>query len=143
MHAVLGNLIDPSDPNPASLSGPEFHDFDIAAVGLGFHHFDDPALAAKRLGERLRKGGVLMILDFMPHGHFHGHDEHGHGHEHPAKKTVVHMGFSEEEMKKVFEGAGVGGGFEFVVLGKGVVFEEKEKGTKMERSVFMARGSKL
>jgi hypothetical protein len=30
-----------------------------------------------------------------------------------------------------------------VVLGKGVVFENKEKGMKMERSVFMARGSKL
>jgi hypothetical protein len=29
------------------------------------------------------------------------------------------------------------------VLGKGVVFENKEKGMKMERSVFMARGSKL
>jgi SAM-dependent methyltransferase len=141
MHAVLGNLLDTSNPNPAALSGPEFHDFDIAVVGLGFHHFDDPALAAKRLAERLKKGGVFMIVDFMPHGHLHGHD--GHGHDHPAKKTVMHMGFSEEEVKKVFEDAGVGGGFEFVVLGKGVVFEDSQKGTKMERSVFMARGSKL
>jgi SAM-dependent methyltransferase len=141
MHAVLGNLLDASDPNPAALSGPDFFDFDIAVVGLGFHHFDDPALAAKRLAERLKKGGVFMIVDFMPHGHFHGHD--GHGHEHQAKKTVTHMGFPEEEVKKAFEGAGVGGGFEYVVLGKGVVFEDKEKETKMERSVFMARGSKL
>jgi SAM-dependent methyltransferase len=150
MRAVLGNLIDASDPNPAALSGPEFHDFDIAVVGLGFHHFDDPALAAKRLAERLRKGGVFMIVDFMPHGHFHGSDGHGHGHghgghghEHPAQKTVMHMGFSEEEIKRMFEGAGVGGAFDFVLLGKGVVFEDREKGTKMERSVFMARGSKL
>jgi SAM-dependent methyltransferase len=143
MHAVLGNLLDVTSPNPPSLSGPEFHDFDIAAVGLGFHHFDDPALAAKRLAERLKKGGVLMIVDFMPHEHFHGHDGQGHGHDHSAKKTVMHMGFSEEEVKRVFEGAGVGGVFEFVVLGKGVVFEDREKGAKMERSVFMARGSKL
>jgi SAM-dependent methyltransferase len=141
MHAVLGNLLDATDPNPASLSGPELYDFDIAVVGLGFHHFDDPALAAKRLAERLKKGGVFMIVDFMPHGHFHGHAAQGH--EHAAKKTVMHMGFSEEEVKKVFEGAGVGGGFEYVVLGKGVVFEDKEKEIKMERSVFMARGSKL
>ena len=91
-----------------------------------------------------------MIVDFMPHGHFHGSDGHGHGHghgghghEHPAQKTVMHMGFSEEEIKRMFEGAGVGGGFDFVLLGKGVVFEDREKGTKMERSVFMARGSKL
>jgi SAM-dependent methyltransferase len=144
MHATLGNLLDPATPNPPSLSGPEFHDFDIAAVGLGFHHFDDPNLAAKRLAERLKKGGALMIVDFMPHEHFHGHDEgHGHGHAHPAAKTVMHMGFSEEEIRKVFEGAGVGGGFEYVVVGKGVVFEDKEKGLGMDRSVFMARGSKL
>jgi SAM-dependent methyltransferase len=136
MRAVLGNLIDASDPNPAALSGPEFHDFDIAVVGLGFHHFDDPALAAKRLAERLKKGGVFMIVDFMPHGHFHGH-------EHPAQKTVTHMGFSEEDIRRMFEGAGVGGEFDFVLLGKGVVFEDREKGTKMERSVFMARGRKL
>jgi SAM-dependent methyltransferase len=141
MHAVLGNLLEASDPNPVALSAPEFHDFDIAAVGLGFHHFDDPALAAKRLAERLKKGGVLMIIDFMPHEHFHGHDEHGH--DHPAKKTVTHMGFSEEEIKRIFEEAGVGEGFAFVVLGKGVVFEDKEKEMKMERSVFIARGSKL
>lgn len=70
MHAVQGNLLDPEDPSPAALSGKEFFDFDIAVVGLGFHHFDDPGLAAKRLSERLKKGGVLMIVDFLPHGHF-------------------------------------------------------------------------
>jgi SAM-dependent methyltransferase len=145
MHATLGNLLDLATPNPPSISGPEFYDFDIAAVGLGFHHFDDPALAAKRLAERLKKGGVLMIVDFMPHQHFHGHDDgHGHGHhDHPAAKTVMHMGFSEEQVKRAFEEAGVGGKFEFVVLGKGIVFEDKGKETKVERSVFMARGSKL
>lgn len=67
MHAYQGNICDPSDPNPAALAGPEFTGFDVAAVGLGFHHFDDPTLAARRLGERLKTGGVLMILDFLPH----------------------------------------------------------------------------
>lgn len=67
MRAYQGNLCVPEDPNPASLTSPEFYDFDIAAVGLGFHHFDDPKLAARRLAERLKVGGVLMILDFLPH----------------------------------------------------------------------------
>jgi SAM-dependent methyltransferase len=67
MHAYQGNLCDPTDPNPTALAAPEFSNFDIAAVGLGFHHFDDPALAARRLAERLKTGGVLMILDFLPH----------------------------------------------------------------------------
>jgi SAM-dependent methyltransferase len=67
MHAYQGNLCVPDDPNPAAFTSPEFSNFDVAAVGLGFHHFDDPTLAARRLAERLKTGGVLMILDFLPH----------------------------------------------------------------------------
>jgi SAM-dependent methyltransferase len=69
MQAYEGNLIDATNPDPEELRGELFHEFDIAVVGLGFHHFDDPALAAKRLVGRLKKGGVLMIVDFLPHGH--------------------------------------------------------------------------
>ena len=68
MHAYQGNICMPDDPSPTAFSSPEFFNFDIAAVGLGFHHFDDPELAACRLVERLRPGGVLVILDFLPHG---------------------------------------------------------------------------
>ncbi|KUJ23612.1 S-adenosyl-L-methionine-dependent methyltransferase [Mollisia scopiformis] len=133
IHAYQGNLIDPSQPTPAALSGKEFFDFDIAVVGLGFHHFDQPALAAKRLAERLKQGGVLMIVEFMPHEHFHGHN---------AAKTVTHMGFSEEEVKKMFEEAGCGGDFRYLEVGKGkIAFGEGQD--KVERSVFFARGSKL
>jgi SAM-dependent methyltransferase len=67
MHAYQGNLCDPNDPSPRAFASPEFSGFDVAAVGLGFHHFDDPALAARRLGERLKTGGVLMIIDFFAH----------------------------------------------------------------------------
>lgn len=70
MLAVQGNLLDANKPSPLELAGKEFFEFDIAAVGLGFHHFDDPALAAKRLAERLKTGGVLFIVDFLPHQHF-------------------------------------------------------------------------
>jgi len=41
----------------------------------------------------------------------------------------------------MFVEAGVGSEFEYVEVGKGVVFGEGNE--KMERSVFMARGSKL
>ncbi|KAF8848660.1 methyltransferase-like protein [Acephala macrosclerotiorum] len=133
MAAYQGNLISPDDPSPISFSGPEFFDFDIAVVGLGFHHFDNPGLAAKRLAERLKKGGVLMIVDFLPHEHFHGYN---------AAKTVTHMGFSEEEVKTMFEEAGVGGDFKYLQVGKGkITFGEGQE--KVERSVFFARGSKL
>lgn len=177
MHAVVGNFIDSSAPPPPDLSGPEFHNFDIAAVGMGWHHFTDPGYAAKKLSERLQPGGVLLIIDFLPHegfGHIHkhGHSEghpvighkHGHGHSHDhapvaqgkgdgkgdgygekkmesaAAHTVTHLGFSEEDIKKMFDEAGVGEDFKFVVLGKGVVFESE--GKSMSRTAFMARGTK-
>lgn len=144
MRACVGNLLDPESV-PENLAGPEFHDFDIAAVGMGFHHFPDPALAAKRLAERLRKGGVLFIVDFEPHADPKGQSHsHSHSHDHGdggAAETVIHFGFSEEDVRTVFEEAGVGSKFEYVVLGKGVVFSHD--GKEHSRSLFMARGVKL
>jgi len=162
MHAVVGNLIDPT-PSTA-LSGPQYEDFDIAAVGMGWHHFDNPPLAAKRLAARLKIGGVLLIIDFLPHaapGHSHGashnhktgsedHLNHSHGKgkgkdevevSHAASHTVTHLGFSEDDTRKMFEEAGVGGDFEFITLGKGIVFTNENQ--EMRRSVFMARGKKI
>lgn len=104
IHAVEGDLLDKNDPSPSSLSGPEWQNFDFATVGFAFHHFEDVVLAAQRLKQRLRPGGVLLISDFLeggdmkadengepipgtegthhhPHHHHHGHG-HGHGHEH-------------------------------------------------------------
>lgn len=177
MHAMVGNLIDASSSTSIDpiFASKDFYDFDIAAVGLGWHHFPDPAYAAKQLAERLKVGGTLLIIDFLPHegfehdhghGHSHGHGSdhkhgseghsHGHGHSHGegkkdgygddkameenSKNTVMHFGFAEEDIKKMFEGAGVGKDFDFVVLGKGVVFERE--GKSMKREVFMAKGRK-
>ena len=137
MEAFVGNLIDSKDPAPVLLQGGQFFNFDIAVVGLGFHHFHDPALAARRLTERLKIGGVLMIVDFLPHAH-HGPNSHA------AAHTVTHMGFSEEQVRKMFADAGAGGAFDYTVIGKGVVFHgQKEGGEDMKRSIFMARGTKL
>lgn len=37
MFAYQGDLCVPNDETPSAISGPAFYDFDIAAVGLGFH----------------------------------------------------------------------------------------------------------
>jgi hypothetical protein len=42
MFAYQGNLCQSDDENPSAFSGPEFHNFDIAAVGLGFHVSNPP-----------------------------------------------------------------------------------------------------
>lgn len=162
MYAYHGNLTDPEDPAPAAFAGPGFSGFDVAAVGLGFHHFDDPEYSAKKLVERLRPGGVLFILDFLPHGPVGGHDHgHGHGHKHDhghdegrvtgqddalfqkAQHTIKHHGFSEERIKSIFETAGAGKDFALAELGSGVVFTSgKGEGQGMKRRVFLARGVK-
>ncbi|KAK4909373.1 hypothetical protein LTR28_000185, partial [Elasticomyces elasticus] len=69
IHAVQGDLFAPpcpSPPPPAPTGA--FRDFDVAVVCLGFHHFEDPELAVARLVERLRAGGVVLIVDFVAGG---------------------------------------------------------------------------
>ncbi|WQF89604.1 Putative S-adenosyl-L-methionine-dependent methyltransferase superfamily [Colletotrichum destructivum] len=165
MHAYQGDLTDPSDPDPSAFSASSdadgrFHDFDVAGVGLGFHHFADPELSARRIVERLRPGGVFVILDFLPHGATDAAL--------PAANTVVHHGFSRERMRAVFEQAGASRDFAMEEIGSGVVFgghghgHEHNNGQKhgdshgqehghshgegkegMKRRVFIARGTKM
>ncbi|KAK0655209.1 S-adenosyl-L-methionine-dependent methyltransferase [Cercophora newfieldiana] len=133
MRAYQGNLTAPDDPSPAAFSSPNFFNFDIAAVGLGFHHFDNPALAAQRLVERLRPGGVLFVLDFLPHEKMHS--------SHAASHTVTHHGFSREAIQKIFEDAGAGK--DFALQDVAVVFNRAtETGHEMRRQLFLARGTK-
>ncbi|KAK1987418.1 S-adenosyl-L-methionine-dependent methyltransferase [Colletotrichum cereale] len=168
MRAYQGDLTDPSDPDPAAFSASSdpsgrFRDFDVAGVGLGFHHFADPELSARRIVERLRPGGVFFILDFLPHGTADTTAL-------PAASTVMHHGFSEERMRAVFEQAGAGKDFALEEIGGGIVFGghghghghgqthgdghqhghghghghshgEEEEG--MKRRVFLARGTKV
>jgi SAM-dependent methyltransferase len=91
-HAIEGNLLADA-ARSVELSGTELHDFDIAAVGAGLHHFQDPARAIGRLAERLKPGGVLLIVDFveeeqgwLPSG---------------ADHTIHKHGFSQGEMKEL------------------------------------------
>ncbi|QSZ36803.1 hypothetical protein DSL72_006686 [Monilinia vaccinii-corymbosi] len=157
MIAYQGNLL--SSPTEAELEKEDLYEFDLAVVGLGFHHFDNPAWAARKLGERLKKGGILAVLDFESHdgyGNPHGHP-HGHGYENQhheptlsaqaerARETVTHHGFSEEEIRKIFTDAGVGAGFGYVVLGRGILFQgtgKEGQRNDMKRAVFLARGVK-
>lgn len=145
MLAYHGNLCIAGDEDPQAFRGPKFSDFDMAIVGLGFHHFDDPGLAAKRLAARLRPGGVLVIIDFLPHGghHHHGHG-HGRGHDdgeasamEKASHTVTHHGFTEERIAEIFERAGAGKDFGIEKMG------DVSMGTRIgKRGLFMARGTK-
>ncbi|KAF2277634.1 S-adenosyl-L-methionine-dependent methyltransferase [Westerdykella ornata] len=127
IRAVVGSLLDKSDPNPVSLSTPEFFNFDIVTGGLAFHHFEDAAYAAERLRKRLRPGGVLVLTDFLTggdmlidddgnvvegsegdhyshirrhHANGHGH-HHGHGHEHAPDTTAAKGDIKKHTMDSI------------------------------------------
>ncbi|KAK5626913.1 hypothetical protein RRF57_002628 [Xylaria bambusicola] len=131
MHAIVGDLV--SENTDETLSSPELFNFDIAVVGGGFHHFGNPGLAAKRLVERLKPGGVLLIWDFLPHaprhehhhGHHHGHDNIGEKKKeeshHNIYHSVMHHGFSEPQMKEIFTAAGTGTDFKLEHIGGGFI----------------------
>jgi len=157
-HAVVGDLIGP-EPPAAELSGPEFYNFDVAAIGLGFHHFEDPPLAVKRLGERLKaETGVLIIVDFLPfehnpdatasnhdhsHGHSHSHSEHSHSHQPPirsAQHTIKHNGFTATGIQHLFASAGLTEDFAFDILPEPAVFDFPEG--RKERNLFIAKARK-
>lgn len=163
-HAITGDLL--TDPPSASLDKPELHDFDIAAIGLGFHHMADPKRAIERLVLRVRPGtGVVLIIDWLPdadadagNGHSHHHQDHGHGHgQREAKsdanendasqdgpeKTIKTHGFSEEDMKGLFESAGCTD-FGFSLMEEPAVLwmGEGEDAKRREKRIFLARGTR-
>ncbi|KAI1813154.1 S-adenosyl-L-methionine-dependent methyltransferase [Poronia punctata] len=136
MHAIVGDLASPTVSD--DLMSEDLSNFDIAVVGGGFHHFGDPELAAKRLVERLKPGGVLLVWDFLPHGpppssssSSHGHEhEHGHSHNHHHHNnsqsnvfhSVMHHGFSKERIREIFISAGAGTDYALEVVGGGLAF---------------------
>lgn len=130
-NAIVGDLF--ADAVADHLTTPDLYQFDIAVIGLGFHHFENPGLAIKRLAERLKPGeGVLVIVDFLPFSK----DDHGAGGAHHTIKT---HGFNEADMAKMYKEAGLEA-FGFEVLSEPAVMEF-ESGTK-ERDVFIAKGKR-
>lgn len=131
-HAVAGNLLTPQTPSD-TLSSPEYFNFDLVVVGLGYHHFQDLPLATKRLVERLRPGGIFLILDFVTHAMEAPDTEAG---PHLGFHTVAHNGFSEAELKGIFESAGLTD-FGLVRMGEEVLLRGA-----MRREPFLAKGRK-
>jgi SAM-dependent methyltransferase len=132
VNAVVGDLC--ADEVPDHLKTPEFHDFDIAVISLGFHHFENPMRAIERLTERLKTAtGTLIIVDFLPF------DDEASGGDDPWQGTIKNRGFTSTNTEKLFTAAGLEK-FSFSLLDEPAVLE-KESGP-VKRGVFIARGVK-
>jgi SAM-dependent methyltransferase len=136
MHGYHGDLL--AEPVPDNLSGPEFFDFDLVAVSMALHHFDKPDIALKRLGERLKKDGMFLIIDLVPE------DEHSSNSLQKAfpqaSATVRTHGFTSENMQKLFEEAGMGQKFDYQVIQEPVVF--RKEGKEIRKTIFIARAQR-
>jgi SAM-dependent methyltransferase len=136
MIALQGDLL--AETIPADLMKPGLFDFDLVVISAALHHFADPGLAMKRLSSRLKKGGFFLIIDLVPDGdamrRFHNH--------HPdTAATVAKNGFSKDEMRKLYEDAGVNVQFSYIVLEK--PFEFIKDGCSYKPVFFMARGKRI
>jgi SAM-dependent methyltransferase len=139
MSAQRGDLL--AETVPKHLSGPDFRNFDIAAIGMAIHHIESPQLALKRLAGRLRKGGVCFIMDLFPSQH-QLLELRKFCEEHPEiAATINKHGFTKEEMQKLYQNAGLGGRFDYVVVEKPLEFTMN--GQKHSTTAFMARGELL
>ena len=125
MHAVRGDLLAPAE---APLESEDFYGFDLVIMSMALHHVDNPKAMVARLVERLRPGGTVVIIDWIPseqasspgysghsHKHFSDHEadsgkaSDGDHKQHPVAHTISFDGFSKEQMQSMFTEAGCSG----------------------------------
>lgn len=66
VYAVVGDLQDPS----AEIKQREWFDFDIAIMSMALHHVSDPIDMLTRLRERLKKGGIILVVEWASESDF-------------------------------------------------------------------------
>lgn len=162
MCAVQGNVLATTEESGAEsrFSDAEWQDFDIVIMSMALHHVAPPEEAIMKLVERLKEGGVLVIIDwdlksivfhdqhpiFGPgdhNGHSHDHGHHHAGHAHNvvpgSEHTITRAGFGREEIEKMFIDAGCED-VDFVEFKDGTRLGDGEQAV-MQR-LFIAKGKK-
>ena len=92
MRAVRGDLLAPPG---GSLEDGEFYGFDLAVMSMALHHVDDPKAMIAKLIERVKPGGIVVIIDWVVSDEV-PFDSHGnHGHEHPQSSHHNHNGHEQ------------------------------------------------
>ncbi|KAK9357151.1 S-adenosyl-L-methionine-dependent methyltransferase [Lipomyces starkeyi] len=149
MSALLGNLTDRDNAPADQFADPRYFNFDLIVVGMALHHMDDPTYALTRLAERLKKRGVLFVIDNQSRHHPHDEDSGHSGYDEDyhklagadTMKTVRHEGFTKETVNQMFAAAEVGGNFDHALLEEPIVI--RPRGMKIELKLFFARGERV
>jgi hypothetical protein len=64
MHAIHGDVMEPS----TELQGQGWFGFDVAIMSMALHHVSKPIEMLSRLRERLRKGGSVVLVEWLQDG---------------------------------------------------------------------------
>ena len=142
IRAVRGDLLAPIE---GQLESQEFYDFDLAVMSMALHHVEDPKIMIAKLVERLRPGGTVVIIDWIPsgrsssdsHGSHADEKKDGHG-QHASSHTITFDGFSKEEMHSFFREAGCSNN-DYVLAASPSEVPPDRKGQK---HLFFAKGTK-
>lgn len=93
MHAIQGDVTIPlPEARDRAIGSLDFYDFNVAVISMALHHVEKPDILIKKLVDRLKVGGVLVIIDWVPDGFSARHASH------PAAHTVAFDGFTREQM---------------------------------------------
>jgi SAM-dependent methyltransferase len=142
MHAYQYNLLDDKTNRDSAASAPlpenALSPFDVIVIGMALHHVSEPNVLLARFKELLKPGGVCVIMDMVPMDDALDIEGVLEPSQLEVVKTIGKRGFTEQEMRELYEGSGMGKGFEYVVI------EEKFRFTMFGHPFgvtgFMARG---
>ncbi|KAL3488670.1 hypothetical protein BJX62DRAFT_239888 [Aspergillus germanicus] len=105
---------------------------------MALHHVSEPSVLLARFKELIKPGGVCVVMDMVPTDDAPDIEGMLEPSQLEVVKTIGKRGFMEEEMKGLYEEAGMGKGFEYAVL------EERFRftmfGHAFQVTGFMARG---
>lgn len=103
MLAIQGDLNDPRD----NFTQPKLFDFDAAIISMALHHVQDPSKLLKRLQQRVKRGGSIVVIDWLQRS-----DNDASASTDEARMTRLpegpHIwpGFSIDDIKRHFNAAG-------------------------------------
>jgi SAM-dependent methyltransferase len=110
MIAIQGDLTSPS----SELMEAEWFNFDIAIISMALHHVMDPISLLTRLRERVRRGGTIIVVDWVKAGDNEVDGEEGERYEEKNMRKLEHgpkiwPGFSRLEIEADLRAAGCEG----------------------------------
>lgn len=113
MHAIEGDLAhSPTKAYDAAIDSGDFFNFDVAVICMALHHIPEPGALIAKLVDRLKNGGVLVIIDWTL-GQADNHQDtldresqQDPKSSHAAAHTISFDGFNREQIGRMFREAG-------------------------------------